>query len=147
MLNRSLRCCALAAILVTLFVTPFTATAGQAPASALPGSARQAPAAQPAFAPGDALPDPADPLATKSPGAFGGLRALWASFDRAYDSRVGAASADICAHMLDDLFARRRRVLFEKVDRAHDHARRAEAALQPVALAEGLLHRVQLAVG
>src|SRR5205807_9300131 len=32
------------------------------------------------------------------------------------------------------------------VDRGHDHARRAEAALQPVVFAERLLHRMQLAV-
>lgn len=30
-----------------------------------------------------------------------------------------------------------------KIDRSHDHARRTEAALQPVMLAEGFLHRMQ----
>src|SRR5262249_49129110 len=34
----------------------------------------------------------------------------------------------------------------DQVDRRHDHARRAEAALQPVILAEGFLHRMELAV-
>jgi NADH-quinone oxidoreductase subunit L len=33
-------------------------------------------------------PAPADSLAEKAPGLFGGLRALWASFDRAYDYYV-----------------------------------------------------------
>ena len=33
-----------------------------------------------------------------------------------------------------------------QIDRAHHHARRAEAALQGVVLAEHLLHRVQRAV-
>ena len=34
----------------------------------------------------------------------------------------------------------------DDVDRGHDHAGRAEAALQAVVLAEGLLHGMQLAV-
>ncbi len=39
-------------------------------------------------------------------------------------------------------------VLVEKADRGHDHARRAVATLEAVALAERLLHRVEhIAVG
>ena len=38
----------------------------------------------------------------------------------------------------------RLRIDAQQIDRAHDHARRAEAALQAVMLAEGFLHRMQL---
>ena len=41
----------------------------------------------------------------------------------------------------------RRAKAVHHVDSGHDHARRAEAALKTVMLAEGRLHRVQLAAG
>ena len=66
--------------------------------------------------------------------------------DRLDDVVVAGAAADIALELLAD------RVLVEvvalaidDVDRRHDHARRAEAALQAVMLAERLLHRMQLA--
>src|SRR5215469_16566593 len=47
---------------------------------------------------------------------------------------------------MTDLVARRRSVPFEELNDAHNHARRAEAALEPVAFPETLLDGMQLPV-
>src|SRR6185312_2041473 len=69
---------------------------------------------------------------------------LRASGDGLHDVVVPRAAAEIAVELLTD------RVLVEvvalaahDVERGHDHARRAIAALQRVVLAEGLLHRMQ----
>ena len=63
------------------------------------------------------------------------------------DVVVAGAAAEVALEALAHLGLGRVRVLVEQRDRRHDHARRAEAALQAVVLLERLLHRVQLAVG
>ena len=62
------------------------------------------------------------------------------------DVVVAGAAAEIAFQPLADLLLGGIRVALHQVDRAHDHAGRTEAALQPVMLAERRLHRVQLAV-
>ena len=62
------------------------------------------------------------------------------------DVLVAGAPAQVALDPFADLGLARVRVLAEQVDRRHDHAGRAEAALQRVALVERLLHRVQRAV-
>src|SRR5918996_3555417 len=66
--------------------------------------------------------------------------------NRLDDVVVAGAAAQVALEPLADLGFGGRRVALHQVDRAHDHAGRAEAALQPVMLAERRLHRVQLAV-
>src|SRR5690606_5018567 len=70
-----------------------------------------------------------------------------ARLDRLHDVVVAGAAADVALELVAD------RVLVEAlaepvhhVDRGHDHARRAEAALEAVVLVESLLHRMQRAV-
>ena len=68
--------------------------------------------------------------------------------DRLDDVVVAGAAAEIAFQALADLLlGQALRMRVHQVDRAHHHARRAEAALQRVMLAEHLLHRVQRAVG
>src|SRR5713101_3640576 len=62
------------------------------------------------------------------------------------DIVVARAAAEIAVELVPDLFFRRLGVALEELGRGHDHARRAEAALQPVLLPEGVLDGVQLAV-
>src|SRR5713226_4073485 len=62
------------------------------------------------------------------------------------DIVVARAAAEIAVELVPDLFLRRLGIALEELRRRHDHARRAEAALQPVLLPEGVLDRVQLAV-
>src|SRR6478609_6822368 len=69
-----------------------------------------------------------------------------AELDRLDDVVIAGASADVAVERLADLFLARLRVVGEQLHRRHHHPRRAEAALQAVALAERRLHRVQLAV-
>src|ERR1041384_6097841 len=64
--------------------------------------------------------------------------------DRRDDVRVGAAAADVAAHLLADLVVGLRPPLAEQRDRAHDLTRRAEPALERVVLDERGLHRMQL---
>src|SRR5262245_8892283 len=52
------------------------------------------------------------------------------ALDRAHDALVGAAAAEIGAHVLDDLLARRLGIVLEQVGRAHDLARLTVAALR-----------------
>ena len=63
------------------------------------------------------------------------------------DVVVARAAAEVALEAEPDLLLGGVRVLLEQVDALHDHPRRAEPALEAVALAERLLHRVQLAVG
>ena len=62
---------------------------------------------------------------------------------------VAGAAADVALELLaNGLLFELVAEAVDHVDRRHDHAGRAEAALQAVILAEGLLHRMQLlAVG
>src|SRR5229473_322897 len=62
------------------------------------------------------------------------------------DIVVARAAAEIAVELVPDLFLRRLGIALEELRGRHDHARRAEAALQPVLLPEGVLDRVQLAV-
>ena len=74
------------------------------------------------------------------------LMSAAAALNRLDDVVVAGAAAEIAFQPLADLLLRGIRVALHQVDRAHDHAGRTEAALQPVMLAERRLHRVQLAV-
>src|SRR6476660_8277833 len=56
------------------------------------------------------------------------------------DARVSAAPADVAGERRLRLLGCRLRVLLEQRGRRDDEARRAEAAHQPVVIAEGLLH-------
>src|SRR5690606_20531287 len=62
------------------------------------------------------------------------------------DVVVARAAAEDPFQPAADLLLRRVGVDLQEVRRGHDHARRAEAALQPVLLPEPLLHRVEPAV-
>src|SRR5262249_14192829 len=67
--------------------------------------------------------------------------------DRADDVLVAGAAAEVALEAEPDvLVGELPTATPDEVDRVHDHARRAEPALQAVVLPEGLLHRVQLAV-
>src|SRR5207249_7573034 len=66
--------------------------------------------------------------------------------DRLDDIVVARAATEVALELVPDLVFRRLRVAFEHLVGGHDHARRAEAALEPVLLPEALLDRVQLAV-
>src|SRR6476620_8908162 len=66
--------------------------------------------------------------------------------DRLDDVVVARAAADVAVERLADLVFARLRVVGEELDRRHHHARRAEAALQAVALAKRCLHGMELAV-
>jgi len=59
---------------------------------------------------------------------------------------IARASADIALKLGPDCLLGRVRVALYKVDRAHDHAGSAKAALQAVVFLEGGLHRMQLAI-
>src|SRR5712671_4398008 len=64
------------------------------------------------------------------------------ALDRAHDALIGPAAADVGTHVLDDLGAGRLRLLPEQVDRAHDLAGLAVAALRHPFGEPGLLHRM-----
>src|ERR1700742_1093532 len=79
---------------------------------------------------------------------FGGLRDSHAPGGvkhRLDDVVVTGAAADIAFELLPDgRFVKLSAVAVHDIDRRHDHARRAVAALKSVIVAEGGLHRVQL---
>src|SRR5262249_10586728 len=56
---------------------------------------------------------------------------------------IGAATADVAAHVFADLLGRRCMSLVYAGDRRHDLPRSAVAALQSIMIDERLLHRVQ----
>src|SRR5439155_24380723 len=62
------------------------------------------------------------------------------------DALVARAPAEHRGDTLADLGLRRLGLHAQEIERGHQHARRAEAALEPVVLVEGLLQRVKLAV-
>src|SRR3546814_10902609 len=62
------------------------------------------------------------------------------------DVVVAGAAADVAFQLVANGILVRVRMALHEVDGAHDHDRRAEAALQGMMLAEGFLHRMQLAV-
>src|SRR5215471_21073467 len=77
-------------------------------------------------------------------GEIGLRHCLGAGGDRLDDVLIAGAAAEIAFELLaNDLFGEIVTLAVNHVDRGHDHARRAKAALQAVVLAEGLLHRMQ----
>src|SRR2546423_737083 len=62
------------------------------------------------------------------------------------DVHVARAAADLPGDRLADLLLGRVRIAVQKRPRGHDHARRAEAALEAVFLHEAHLHGVELSV-
>src|SRR5689334_11622985 len=77
------------------------------------------------------------------------LCALWmlgGPADRTDDVLVAGAPGDLAGDGLPDLRLVRVRVAVEQPAGGHHHARRAEPALEAVALDKPLLHRVELAV-
>src|SRR5215216_1229625 len=66
--------------------------------------------------------------------------------DRLDDVRVARAAADLARDRLADLVVARVRIGVQQRAGGHDHARRAEAALEAVLLHEALLRGVELAV-
>src|SRR5690349_16904326 len=68
-------------------------------------------------------------------------------FDRVDDVLVAGATAEIAFEAVPDFLFSRVRIPFEQLSRGHDHAGRAEAALQAVLIPERLLDRMQVAVG
>src|SRR5262252_141529 len=71
---------------------------------------------------------------------------LGALRDGADDVVVAGATTEVTVEPLADLGFGAVSVVVHEVDRAHDHARRAEPALQSETASERLLHRVQRAV-
>src|SRR3546814_5977699 len=71
------------------------------------------------------------------------LHARGGRLDGLDDVVITRAAADVALQPLADLVFLGIGVLLQKVHGGHHHARRAEAALQPVMLAEGRLHGVQ----
>src|SRR5579872_6235641 len=75
------------------------------------------------------------------------LHAGGTGLDRFDDVVIAGAAADIALELMPD-----RRLVeplaepSHDIDGGHDHARRAEAALQPVILVESLLHGMEFAV-
>src|ERR671920_494434 len=80
---------------------------------------------------------PIPSVAMASTPHLGGRRA-----DRLDDVVVAGAAAEIALEPLADFLFRGIRIALHEIDRAHDHAGRAKAALQAVVLAERRLHRV-----
>src|SRR5262245_13344413 len=68
------------------------------------------------------------------------------TLDRAHNALIGAAAAEIGAHVLDDLIARRLGLLLQEIGRAHDLAGLAVAALRHALGKPGLLQGM-IAVG
>ena len=66
--------------------------------------------------------------------------------NRSDDVLVAGAAAEVALEPEAHLLLAGIRVLLEQVDGAHDHARRAVAALEGVLLVEGTLHGMELAV-
>src|SRR5262245_64509481 len=64
--------------------------------------------------------------------------------DRLHDVVVAGTAADVAFQLMaNGVLVEVVALAVHDVDRRHDHARRAIAALQPVVLAERLLHRMQ----
>ena len=67
-------------------------------------------------------------------------------FHRVDDVLIPRAPADVAFQAMPDFLLGRIRIAVQNLFRRHDHARRAESALQPVLVPERFLHGVQLAV-
>src|SRR5215211_2562518 len=76
------------------------------------------------------------------PSGHGLVHVLLRQLHGLHDVLVARATAEVAFETLPDLLLRRVRLLLEEAYGGHDHARRAVAALQPVRLVEGLLHRM-----
>src|SRR5207247_8112489 len=63
------------------------------------------------------------------------------------DVLIAGAAAEIAFDAVADLGVGGRRVALQQLFRSHDHAGRAEAALQAMLIPESLLHVVQMAIG
>ena len=72
------------------------------------------------------------------------IHVLLRQLDGLYDVLVAGAAAQVAFETGADLRLTGLRLVLEDLHRGHHHARRAEAALQAVMLAEGFLHRMQL---
>src|SRR3990167_8947745 len=66
--------------------------------------------------------------------------------DRLHDVVVAGTAANVAFKLVAHRLFVEIRLAADHVHRGHDHARRAETALKTMMLAEGGLHRVQLAV-
>src|SRR5215471_5411108 len=75
-----------------------------------------------------------------------GRHLLGRPLDGLHDVVIAGAAAEVALEPVPDLALGRLGIALEELRRRHDHARRAEPALQPVLLPEALLDRVQLAV-
>src|SRR6266536_5468095 len=62
------------------------------------------------------------------------------------DVVIPGAATEVALQPVADLGLRRSRIALEELGGRHDHARSAEAALEPVLLPEAFLDRVELAV-
>src|SRR6267378_2500193 len=87
------------------------------------------------------------PLSSWVPGACSGSSALAIQYllDGVDDRLVAGAAAVVAGNMASDLFSGTLLLLQNQILSGHQHARRAEAALQRVLLVESLLQRLQLA--
>src|SRR5712691_941357 len=72
-----------------------------------------------------------------------GTHVLGCILDSLDNVLVAGAAADIAFETCTNLFFSRVGIVFEQVIRGHNHARRAEAALQPVLLPEAFLDRME----
>src|SRR5215813_4650996 len=75
-----------------------------------------------------------------------GRHVLSGPLDRLDDVVIAGAPAEVALELVPDLVFARVRVALEDLVRRHDHARRAETALESVLLPEALLDGVKLAV-
>src|SRR5262245_28232622 len=75
------------------------------------------------------------------------VAAVACRLDRPQDPLVAGAAAEVAGQALSYLLLGRIRVVAEERGDRHDEPGRAEAALEPVIVAERGLHRRQLAVG
>src|SRR5712691_13051033 len=75
-----------------------------------------------------------------------GRHVLSGPLDRLDDVVITRAPAEVALELVPDLLLARVRIALEHLVDRHDHAGRAEAALEPVLLPEPLLDRVELAV-
>src|ERR1700730_2937951 len=74
------------------------------------------------------------------------LRLCRGGFHRVDDVLVAGATAQIAVQAVTDLFLARLGIALDNLLDRHDHAGRAETALQPVLVPKGFLYGVQLAV-
>src|SRR5689334_2359336 len=93
-----------------------------------------------------ALPIRRSAVAAMTPSLLPGGHLLGRPLDRLDDVVVAGAPAEVAFQLVTDLLLARRRVALQHLAGGHDHARRAEAALQTVLLPEALLDGMQLTV-